>query len=55
MVDAVNTIFDSLWYIILLDFIFVGIVLFVAFKTFMAPIRLIISIILINIFYFGIA
>lgn len=55
MVDAVISIFDSLWYIILLDFLFVGLMLFIAFKTIMAPIRLIISIILINIFYFGIA
>ena len=55
MVDTVEAVFDSLWYIILLDFLCVGIILLIAFKSFIAPLRLIISIILITIFYFGIA
>lgn len=55
MVDAVEAMFDSLWYTILLDFICVGIILIIAFKSLIAPLRLIFSIVLITIFYFGIA
>ena len=54
MVDAVESMFDSLWYILLLDFLCVGIILFIAFKSLIASFRLIISIILITIFYFGV-
>lgn len=55
MVDAVNYMFDSLWYIILLDGIFVGLILLFSFGSLLASIRLIVSLVLINIFFFGVA
>jgi len=55
MVDAVNYMFDSMWYIILLDAICVGLILLFSFGSLLASIRLIISLFLINILFFAVA